>query len=117
MQKFLKIIFVLIFATLGALVFSTRTQADFKAENPSAENASTAPKTLYARNCARCHGADGKGETELGKKLDAPDLTVDKTSEARAVRIITRGHQDMPAFGKKLKKTEIVTLAKYVRSL
>lgn len=117
MQKFLKITFVLIFAALGVIFFAPRTQAGFAAENSFAENSAESPKTLYARNCARCHGADGKSQTELGKTLDAPDLTQDKASEKRAVQIITKGKGAMPTFGKKLKKTDIISLAKYVRSL
>ncbi len=72
---------------------------------------------MYLKNCARCHGADGKSQTETGKSLDAPDLTTDKSSVGRNVRIITKGAGEMPAFGKKLKNSEITALAKYVRSL
>jgi cytochrome c5 len=25
-------------------------------------------KTTYEKDCAKCHGADGKGETKMGKK-------------------------------------------------
>src|SRR5437764_11463266 len=32
-------------------------------------------KALYAKDCAKCHGADGKGETKMGKKLGAKDYT------------------------------------------
>jgi len=30
-------------------------------------------KALYAKDCAKCHGEDGKGETKMGKKLGAKD--------------------------------------------
>ena len=30
---------------------------------------------LYEKNCVKCHGADGKGETKMGKKVGAKDLT------------------------------------------
>ncbi len=30
---------------------------------------------LYEKNCAKCHGADGKGDTKMGKKVGAKDLT------------------------------------------
>jgi cytochrome c553 len=29
----------------------------------------------WADHCAKCHGADGKGETKMGKKLGIADLT------------------------------------------
>ena len=32
-------------------------------------------KALYDKQCAKCHGEDGKGETKMGKKLGAKDYT------------------------------------------
>jgi cytochrome c553 len=32
-------------------------------------------KTLYDQGCAKCHGADGKGDTKMGKKMGAKDYT------------------------------------------
>jgi cytochrome c553 len=32
-------------------------------------------KALYEKDCARCHGSDGKGDTKMGKKLGAKDYT------------------------------------------
>lgn len=32
-------------------------------------------KALYEQDCAKCHGADGKGDTKMGKKLGAKDYT------------------------------------------
>jgi cytochrome c553 len=32
-------------------------------------------KAAYAKDCAKCHGEDGKGETKMGKKLGAKDYT------------------------------------------
>ncbi|MGZ4974648.1 MAG: c-type cytochrome, partial [Limisphaerales bacterium] len=29
----------------------------------------------YDKQCAKCHGADGKGDTKMGKKLGAKDYT------------------------------------------
>ena len=31
--------------------------------------------TTYSAQCAKCHGADGKGDTAVGKAMKAPDLT------------------------------------------
>jgi len=30
---------------------------------------------LYTAKCAKCHGADGRGDTAIGRSLDAPDFT------------------------------------------
>ncbi len=38
-------------------------------------------KVIYEKNCARCHGADGKGDTKMGKKLGAKDYTDPKVQE------------------------------------
>jgi len=32
-------------------------------------------KTTYANSCAKCHGAEGKGDTKMGQKLGAKDFT------------------------------------------
>ena len=32
-------------------------------------------KALYEKECAKCHGNDGKGDTKMGKKLGAKDYT------------------------------------------
>ncbi|MBI2924666.1 MAG: cytochrome c [Verrucomicrobia bacterium] len=32
-------------------------------------------KENYDKNCAKCHGADGKGQTKMGQKLGIKDYT------------------------------------------
>jgi len=32
-------------------------------------------KANWDKDCAKCHGADGKGDTKMGKKLDIKDFT------------------------------------------
>jgi mono/diheme cytochrome c family protein len=75
---------------------------------------------LFIRNCARCHGADGQGDTNLGRSLDTPDLTdaerQKKWSKSKLERLIQKGRGPMPAFGKKLKKKEISVLITYVQT-
>jgi mono/diheme cytochrome c family protein len=78
---------------------------------------------LFARNCARCHGADGSGDTPLGHLYKAPDFTDpdwwkknSSLSSTRSLRsIVTRGKAGMPAFGKKLTRSEINLLIRRVR--
>ncbi len=120
MQTILKTILVLIFAGFGVFVLTIGTKANFNAANSAVKNTgATAPKDLYIRNCARCHGADGAGQTEVGQKLDVPDLTISgrRMSAGKVARIITNGADEMPAFGKKLSKKQISSLAAYVRKL
>ena len=71
--------------------------------------------------CSVCHGDDGKGQTEEGKKKGARDLTnarwQDKVDDARLVKSVTKGHDKMPAFEKKLSADEIKALVAEVRTL
>jgi cytochrome c553 len=32
-------------------------------------------KEIYEKQCAKCHGMDGKGETKMGQKMGAKDYT------------------------------------------
>jgi cytochrome c553 len=55
-------------------------------------------KALYEKDCAKCHGADGKGETKMGKKMGAKDYTSAKVQEAltdeAAFKAIKDGFKD-----------------------
>jgi mono/diheme cytochrome c family protein len=78
---------------------------------------------LFKANCARCHGADGKGDTPLGQTYHAPDFTdpewwrkhSDISNTLSLISIVSHGKGGMPAFGKKLKHNEIKLLVSYVR--
>ena len=39
-------------------------------------------KALYEKDCGKCHGPDGKGDTKMGKKSGAKDYTDPKVQEA-----------------------------------
>jgi len=55
-------------------------------------------KTLYETDCAKCHGADGKGETKMGKKLGAKDYTDAKVQaelkDDAAIKVVKEGLKD-----------------------
>ncbi|MEP6706364.1 MAG: cytochrome c [Pyrinomonadaceae bacterium] len=78
---------------------------------------------LFNRNCARCHGADGRGDTPLGHLYKAPNFTDSewwkKNSDLSGVKalrsIVIRGKAGMPAFGKKLTRAEINLLVDRIR--
>ncbi len=80
-------------------------------------------RDLFNRNCARCHGADGRGDTQLGHVFNSPDFTdaewwkknANITSPRRLALIVARGKAGMPAFGKKLTKAQIKLLVSHVR--
>lgn len=80
----------------------------------------------WENNCASCHGADGKGETKMGKKLKIKDLT-DAAYQAsftdeRAVKAVKEGIKNEA--GKTTMKAvegltdaEITALVAHVRTL
>lgn len=78
---------------------------------------------LYRTNCARCHGADGRGDTPLGQTYNSPDLTdpewwrkhSDIAGTRSLISIVKNGKGGMPAFGKKLKNSDIRLLVDHMR--
>jgi cytochrome c553 len=79
----------------------------------------------WDKNCAMCHGADGKGQTMIGKKLGIRDFTDAKFqasfTDADAAKTIKEGKRDKD--GKLLMKPfntlsdeEIKALVAHVRS-
>jgi cytochrome c6 len=82
--------------------------------------AQTGGEALYKAKCAACHGADGKGETTVGKANKIRDLgsaDVQKQSDDELAGIIGNGKAKMPAYGKSLKPEQIKDLVAYIRSL
>src|SRR5689334_3245638 len=76
--------------------------------------------TLYKSKCAACHGADGAGNTTMGKKLGVKDFRspeVSKLTDAELFDITKKGKNKMPSYDQKLTDDQIKDLVKYVRSL
>ena len=75
------------------------------------------PSPLFLEYCAKCHGQDGKGETPKGKQLMARDFTDEEWQSAKTdadlIKTVTKGGEDMPAFGKKLTAEQIENLVKF----
>ena len=76
---------------------------------------------LYKQKaCAQCHGADGSGNTPVGKSLKARDLRSDdvqKQSDDELAAVITEGKGKMPAFRSSLSADEVRELVTYIRAL
>jgi mono/diheme cytochrome c family protein len=98
-------------ATAGAAPPDARTVRTFKAK------------------CAGCHGDDGKGATEQGKKMGIADMS-DKAWQGKFTddqikatlkdgfkREKNGKHQEMEPFGATLRPEQIDALVGYVRSL
>lgn len=74
----------------------------------------------FKAKCAMCHGADGTGNTQMGKAMGLKDLgsaDVQKQSDADLTTIVTKGKGKMPAFGGKISDEDISAVVKYVRTL
>lgn len=82
-------------------------------------------KELYEKDCAKCHGADGKGQTKMGQKLGAKDYTDAKVQDAikddAMAKAVKDGFKDKE--GKVLMKpteglsdADIAAVVKYMRS-
>jgi mono/diheme cytochrome c family protein len=87
----------------------------------------SAGKQLFAKaKCVKCHGEDGKGDTEKGRELLAPDFTnksfQKEATEEEMTDIISNGSKDkkkkvlMPPYKNKLREEDIQLLVRYVRS-
>jgi cytochrome c553 len=81
-------------------------------------------KENWEKNCQKCHGADGKGETAMGKKLKVKDYTDAKVQasmkDEEMVKFIKEGKKEgdktlMKAYADSFSDAEIKDLAAYVR--
>jgi cytochrome c553 len=83
-------------------------------------------KANWTALCVPCHGADGSANTNMGKKLNAKNLSDAKVqsefTDAQAATAIKEGVKEgtkvrMKAFGDKLNEADIKALVAYVRTL
>lgn len=92
---------------LVALLFSTYIFAETGAE-------------IYKTRCSACHGANGAGDTMLGKNMKLRSLAspeVQQESDEDLIRITSKGRNKMPSYERKLSKEQIEDVVKYIRSL
>lgn len=78
-------------------------------------------RSMFVRNCATCHGPDGKAQVDV--VADATDLTSPKvwksgTTEGEIFRSIREGAgETMPPFKAQLSETDAWNLVNFIRSL
>ena len=75
---------------------------------------------IFKGKCAMCHGADGKGQTSMGKSLKLRDLgsaDVQKQTDAELIAITTNGKGKMPAYKGKLSDGDIKAVVVAIRDL
>jgi cytochrome c553 len=82
-------------------------------------------KETWDKSCKKCHGAEGKGDTTMGKKLEIKDLTDAKVQDSfkddAAFKAIKEGVKDGDKTRMKaiegLSDDEIKAMVAYVRTL
>lgn len=81
-------------------------------------------KANWEKHCSKCHGADGKGQTTMGKKLKVLDYTDPKAqakfTDEQAIKIIKEGKKEgdktlMKAYKDELPDADIKALVEYTR--
>jgi mono/diheme cytochrome c family protein len=75
---------------------------------------------IYTEKCKTCHGADGVGDTPIGKMAKIAsfkDPSVVKASDADLIAMIKNGKNKMPAYAGKLTDDQITSVVAYIRTL
>jgi mono/diheme cytochrome c family protein len=79
----------------------------------------------WKSKCASCHGADGKGQTDQGKKMQVEDMSSAKWQSAKTDAQIKdaiengakKGDAVMDGFKDKLSPEDTTALVSYIRTL
>ena len=83
------------------------------------EKGKAAGAATFKAKCVLCHGADGAGNTPLGKQLQAANLRskeVQKLSDEELHKVVHDGQANMPPFGEQLTDDEISQVIQHVRA-
>ena len=82
-------------------------------------------KENWEKHCQKCHGADGKGQTKMGRQSGAKDYTDPKVqaelkdeNAIKAIKegMVEKGKKKMDAYGEKLSDDEIKALVAHIRA-
>jgi cytochrome c553 len=82
----------------------------------------TAKADVFADNCAKCHGEDGKGQTKMGQKMGCKDHSVEAVGP-NAFKSVKEGLKDkdgktlMKAYGESLSDADINAAIDHLKSL
>jgi mono/diheme cytochrome c family protein len=84
-------------------------------------------RKLFLQNCAKCHGANGSGDTPIGKAVGAKDLRAaeaQKMSDAQIFNQIAVGSGNMPSLSNAIEegkadelRAQANDLVAYIREL
>jgi cytochrome c6 len=74
---------------------------------------------VYKAKCQMCHGADGKGQTPMGKSMKLKDLgsaDVQNMKDSELKTLIENGKGKMPSYKGKLTNAEIEDVVQHIRT-
>jgi len=80
-------------------------------------------KAVYAKDCTKCHGEDGKGQTKMGQKVGCKDYSAEAFKMDAAFKAVKEGMKDkdgktqMKAYGETLSDEDIKAALEYMKSL
>ena len=80
-------------------------------------------QALFMKKCKKCHGADGKGQTKMGKKQKIKDMTTPEWKKENTAPKVTKAIADgipdskMKAYKTKLSAEEIDAITAFVLKL
>ena len=115
----MRVVFFTVLLAMFALTYLTLPATRYLSANAGAFPAVDSAQ-LYAKQCASCHGKDGRAKTVKGKLKHARNLAdaewQERVSDERIFNSITNGKEKMPAYGKKLSQEQIEALVTYVRA-
>lgn len=109
----------------GVLAFAAAAVSAAAAAGPRGprrrESEAGRGRAVYADRCVRCHGADGRGQTRMGREVEAPDMSDPAwqraRGDARMLASVSDGRGQMPAFKTKLSRQDIAASVAHVRTL
>ena len=107
-----KVLAVTAIACTAALVFTS--------SSAGGSTTPTDPAATYKSKCASCHGADGSGQTTVGKAMKLRDLRsaeVRAQSDDQLLAIIEKGKGKMPGYHKTLGAEKCKALAAFIKQL
>jgi mono/diheme cytochrome c family protein len=99
------------FATLAILCLAAIT-LPARAQDTGADT--------YKAKCLMCHGADGLGNTPVGKMakiVSLKDPTVVSATNADLIAVVNNGKNKMAAYKGKLTDDQITAVVAYIRTL
>ena len=109
----LKLPVILVAAIAMAVTFISTQKAMPNVTRPAEVGPIIDAASDYTAQCAVCHGDDGRSQTAKGRKTRAADLTKSTVSDAKGIRMISNGSDEMPAFKKLLTVEQIKDVMEY----